>query len=573
MSAQAIDSFYVELFFKGDTKAAEEFEKRLEGVKTAAGKLVGVATAAAAGVLGFVGTVAHGMGSLNDFAEANDLSASKLAALGKVAREFDVDMNSLQASMAGLQQITGEAALGVGRGKMIFEKLGMSAKDAAGNVRGADEMLEVIADKIKGMPRPEQLAFLAKMRIDPAMVRMLKDGSAALRQMREEAEGKGLFSDEDFERADHIDKLFMRTGNALGVTTKLLATKLFPVVEKILQGFLDWYNAQRKATSSTLLTAFSILAGALELVWEWIQRVVNWITTAIKWLDRFGIVTGIASGALFGLAVMAGVKAVSGFAGLASELGKTALKMMGVTSAVTLLKAAMLGLLGTALFLIIDDLVVWAEGGDSLIKQMSEDFPQAFKIVALGLEVMTGWWVLNKIAAIASSNAMVWGFIKTQVAAWAAAIAIWAATTPLWVIVGVAALVVAGVAAIAYGVYLLVEHWDSVKKAILGAWDALKGFFGSDSGEVNVTARQYVATDGVADAYGYGPGESTSPVATKGAPLGKAEGASRAGVTSNKTVNVTGTTINVKTDKSEEVAQHLDKEVQRSMRDAQSGAW
>lgn len=568
MSAAAIDSFYVELFFKGDTKAATEFEERLKAVTTTAGKVAGVVTAAAAGVLGFVGTIAHGMGQLNDFAEANDLSASRLAALGKVAKEFDVDMESLQSSMAGLQQITGEAALGVGRGKMVFEKLGISAKDATGHVRNADEMLEVIADKIKGMPRPEQLAFLAKMRIDPRMVRMLKDGSESLRQMREEAEGKGLFSDEDYARADHIDKLFMRTNNALGVTAKLLAAKLFPVVEKILQGFLDWYNAQRKATSSTFLTVFSVMAGALELVWDWIQRVVHWVTAAIKWLDRFGIVTGVAAGALFGLATMAAVKAVSSFASLSAELAKTAFSLIGVTGKVTLLKAAMLGLLGTALFLIIDDLVNWAEGNDSLIKQLSEDFPQAFKLVVLGLEVMAGWWAINKVAAFLSTSTMVSGFMATKVAALATAIAIWAATTPLWAIVGIVALVIAGVVAFGYGIYKLVKHWDAVTEAIDKAWKAVKRFFGAkDGGKISVEANKYVATDGVADAYGYG--SDASPVVASSGVLGKAE-TSAGSTTSNKTVNVTGTTINVQSDNAKDVADRLPKELSRAMRDSQS---
>lgn len=564
MSAAAIDSFYVELFFKGDTKAADAFTNRLNDLTTTAGKVAGVVTAAAAGVLGFVGTIAHGMGQLNDFAEANDLSASRLAALGKVAKEFDVDMESLQSSMAGLQQITGEAALGVGRGKMIFEKLGISAKDAAGHVRNADEMLEVIADKIKNMPRPEQLAFLAKMRIDPRMVRMLKDGSAALRQMREEAEGKGLFTDKDYARADHIDKLFMRANNALGVTAKLLATKLFPVVEKILTGFLDWYNAQRKATSSTFLTVFSLMAGALELVWDWIQRVVHWVTAAIKWLDRFGIVTGIAAVVLTGLATMAMTKAASGLAKLSAKLVLSALKMIGLTSAVALLKAAMLGLLGTALFLIIDDLVNWAEGNDSIIKQLSEEYPKAFGVVVSGLIVLMGVWAAAKAAAIASAAAAIAGYVATGAAAMAAGVKAGIA----WLIaLGPIGLIIAGVLAIGAGIAALVIYWDKVKAAVTGAWEAVKKFFGGGDGKVSVNASNYVEETGAA---GYTDAYTPSSAATApGGVLGRAEAGSQNN-TSNKTVNVTGTTINVQSDNAKDVADKLPKELSRAMRDSQS---
>lgn len=403
MSAQALDSFFVELFFKGDTTAAKQFDDSLTNIHASALKVGAVMVGAAAGLLAFVGGVAHGMGELQDFAETNDMSASRLDALGKVARATDVNMEQLKSSIQGLNGITGEAALGVGRGAMIFQKLGLSAKDASGNVRTVDEMLEVVADKIKGLPRAEQLAMLGKLRIDPNMVKLLKDGGAALRQIREEAEGKGLFTDADYERADKLDKLFGRSTVALGQMAKLLAVNLFPAVEKILAGFLDFYNAQRKATSGTFIIAFKFLGLVIERIYDQVTIAINKITEFTSKLLKVEPVAWSIAGA-FGMMVSYGIAKF--FVTAASAAYKLAAALFSVEAAAFLPMAA-LGAVIALIFMIYDDIEAARKGQESFTKDLNEFIKSLGVMGEVLTAVVTG--IVDAFAIWATWAVIAWG--------------------------------------------------------------------------------------------------------------------------------------------------------------------
>ncbi|MES2587013.1 MAG: hypothetical protein V4536_08850 [Pseudomonadota bacterium] len=549
MSAQALDSFFVELFFKGDTTAAKQFDESLTNIHASALKVGAVMVGAAAGLLAFVGGVAHGMGELQDFAETNDMSASKLDALGKVAKATDVDMEQLKSSIAGLNGITGEAALGIGRGAMIFEKLGLSAKDASGNVRGVDEMLEVVADKIKGLPRAEQLAMLGKLRIDPNMVKLLKDGGAALRQMREEAEGKGLFTDADYDRADKLDKLFGRSTVALGQMAKLLAVNLFPAVEKILNGFLDFYNAQRKATSGTFITAFKLMGAALETVWDWVVRLKNGVMFLVDALQKFNILTYLASGVLTVFAGVAIAKAVSATYELIAGMVKQGIAMLSnitimglMTSAVRLLKGAINGLLTGAIFLIIDDLVNWYEGNDSVIKQLYDDFPVALALLS---SAMAGLMLLMNTFGITSAIAWM--------------IAFWPVTLGILAIAGLGTAIWYfwdNLKSVGEKIYQFWHDYviDPFQKAV-DLFNQVKGFAGgSFSSRVDVNQTSKTQASGINSIGGI---------------LGVSANQGSVSSQSNTTV-VQGTVVNVKTDNPDVLAKSFDRATREAVRNHQN---
>lgn len=549
MSAQALDSFFVELFFKGDTTAAKQFDESLTNIHASALKVGAVMVGAAAGLLAFVGGAAHGMAELNEFAKTNDVSASSVEALGRVAKEAGIDMESVKSSIAGLNSITGEAALGVGRGAMIFQKLGLSAKDASGNVRSVDEMLGVVADKINGLPRAEQLAYLNKLRIDPNMVKILKDGGEAFKKMREEAEGKGLFSDADYERAENVNILFKRTGVVIGVLAKLLAVNLFPAVEKILNGFLDFYNAQRKATSGTFITAFKLFGAVLETVWDWVVRLKNGVMYVVDALQKFNILTYLAGGALTIFAGVAIAKAVTATYELIAGMVKQGIAILSnitlmglMTGAVRLLKGAINGLLTGAIFLIIDDLVNWVEGNDSIIEQLYNQFPAALAILSAA---MTGLMLLMNTFGIRTAVMWLWAF--------------WPIT-----------LAVAGIAGLGAAIWYFWDDIKSIGEKISKLWhdyvidpfqkavdlfNQVKGFVGgSFSSQVDVNQTSKTQASGI-NAIGGVIGVSANQ-----------------GSVSNKstTTVVQGTVVNVKTDNPEVMAKSFDRATREAVRNHQN---
>ena len=581
MSAQALDSFFVELFFKGDPKGAEQFAAQLESVQVAAMKLSTVVVAAGATLMAFVGSVAHNMAELDDFAETNKVSASRLASFGKAAKAVDVDMDQLKSSIAGLNIVTGEAAMGMGKSAMIFQKLGISAKDSSGHVRSVDEMLEVVADKIKGMPRAEQLAILSKLRIDPNMVKVLEGGSVALRKMREDAEKLSLFDDEDFARAGRINKLLAKAGDKIKMLSKKLGVYLFPVVEKILNGFLAWHDAQSAVTSSASMTAFKLIGAAIEVAWGYVDGLTKALFAAVEWLQKFNVITYLAAGAL---AVYAGVMTSSALSSISRWILKladalvltisntTALGLMA--GAVRVLKMALNGLLTGALFFIIDSLVNWALGNKSVIGQLVNEFPMAlWALIPVITAITVGWMALNwaTISTISSSIAIV---------ALYAASAISAAATIMTAALGIAAAwvianwpLVLGAIAVAALIAVIYVFWDTIKsaaKSIGDLWEKYvlepfhegidlfnqaKGLLGG-SYESQVSVNQ--SSNGILD-----------KVNAKGGVLGKAEGMGSSSQSSS--VNVNGVTMHVTTNDPKVVAQSFESAVRDAVRNSQAG--
>lgn len=364
MSAAAIDSFYVDLFFKGDIEGAKKFEAEFEVLKGKAFNFAAVLTGVTAGLFAFVGGIAHGMGELNDFAETNDLAVDSVAALGKAAMVADVGMDAVKASLQGLQSITGEAALGVGRGAMIFQKLGLSAKDSSGHVRDAFEMLTVIADKIQNLPRPEQLAYLQKLRIDPNMVKMLKAGGESLKEMIDEAKAGAVIDKQYYEQADRIDKKFKRVANGAGLYLKMIGVRLFEGTEKVLDYILKWQKSMREdMKKSGVLQWFKLLGDAIGRMPDLIESMLAPLKDLKKWLDDSGVSSVVLGGTLF-LMTTYGIGKF--FIGAAEAAKGLAMALMGVNAAGAGLAIAV-GAVVLALFLLWDEFETAKKGGDSLI--------------------------------------------------------------------------------------------------------------------------------------------------------------------------------------------------------------
>jgi len=84
-----LDSFFVALGFTVDDTGAEKYEQSMKGLRNSVLTAIGVFTAASAAVGAFALTAAKSMADVNAFAEVNDVSASMVDRLGKIAIEAD----------------------------------------------------------------------------------------------------------------------------------------------------------------------------------------------------------------------------------------------------------------------------------------------------------------------------------------------------------------------------------------------------------------------------------------------------------------------------------------------------
>jgi len=135
MSGAVIKEFLVGLGFKVDEAGLKKFD---EGIKSASVKVAafGAASVAAAGaIVAFVGSVANRLDAIGDAADRIGTTAEELMRLQYVATLSGSSAEAAASAMENLGRIAGEASQGIGRGAKVFADLGLSAKDASGNLK------------------------------------------------------------------------------------------------------------------------------------------------------------------------------------------------------------------------------------------------------------------------------------------------------------------------------------------------------------------------------------------------------------------------------------------------------
>lgn len=386
-----LDSFFVALGFEVDTSKVEQFNQQAKALRTTILEVGAVAIGAAAGIGLLSIGVAQSLGELQKFAELNDISARSVAAFGKIATENDSSLDAVKDTIQGLNRVAGEAALGIGRGAMTFEKLGMNAKDVNGKVKTFDVLLGEISDKMVGLSQMERLAMAAKLGIDPTMVNLLKKGSTNLAELREEAEGFIPFTEQQYKLANEVDKLYNKAKGSIGIFTKIIGASLLPLAKQVLQTYMAWFKESRKATSGAVTTGLQILIGVLGTMWDWTMRIVS----AVKGMyDMLSKIPGITYIVIAAFAVLAALKTYEVFNNLIGALRAVRYGMMAFGATISPV-AVLVGGLILAIGLLIDDFINFREGNDSLIGSLAEKFPIVLQVVnALsdGIEAFFEFW-------------------------------------------------------------------------------------------------------------------------------------------------------------------------------------
>lgn len=266
-------------------------------------------------------------------------TVKELDRLGYVAELTGSDANTATASFENLSRTIGEAAQGIGRGALVFEKLGLSAKDAQGNVKTTTQVLDEIKVKIKDLSKAEQSAYIQRLGLDRSMIGMLtSDTTEIIDQYNKRTEALGINVDETAE-------LGAKYNDAIKVTKR---------------GFDD------------IITAF-------------VLRVLPSITTAIERVSKLidensGLIKSYVEP--IAAAVSIGADLVTGFITGAGKLFKVLGKWPAYIGAVTVawkilntvFKASPIGQIITAVMTLItvfgllyDDFKGWQEGKNSLI--------------------------------------------------------------------------------------------------------------------------------------------------------------------------------------------------------------
>ncbi|ELZ4132256.1 hypothetical protein UNA60_004906 [Salmonella enterica] len=368
--------------FIGNLAPQETFNANL---KVSIGLLAGMGAAiqgSTGAMAAWFTSIIDGLDPLVQFHRETGLSVEGLQELGRVAELNGSSMEAVTSSIGEMTMRIGEF-VSTGEGEMadIAKRLGMSFKDSQGKVKDATQTFTELSDKMRGMSHAEKFSLLDKMGIDRSMVQMLSLSREELDKSLKQARDWGVVTTEQADAAAEFNNSLKDLRMGYSSVSTQVALSFLPMLKDVIDSMRDWLHANADLIKNGLHHLGEIIFSVAGMI----QRLLPLITLAVAGFTIWKIAT-------FGLG--------------------NALKL--AFSPVLLITAAIVGIL-----LVIDDLVVAMQGGQSVIADFFKDnwgidIVPALKEAKASLMAFINYaiGVFKPLAdAIASMFRMVWHLI------------------------------------------------------------------------------------------------------------------------------------------------------------------
>ena len=312
-----IDELVIALGLKTDgvKKGAKEAENTISGMTSAITAKLGLLSAAAAAafsVFARFGEYVSQADSMGKLANALDVDIEKMHAWGEAAARAGGSVEGFQGSLQSLTaQLARQATVGTSRAAKMLEGVGIDAGEI-GRQRQAFDVMMDLAEKAETMGKQEFFGLGRSLGLDQGTIMLLQQGRTALKDAIQAQKEFGVYTKED---------------------AKLTA---------------DWND--RVADFGQVMKSFSaiifrMILPAMTKFVEWINKGVAFLRKHERFVQAFFI--GLAT-VITAILIPALVKL--GIAWLSNPM---VLTIAAVVAALA------------ALALIVEDLVLWAEGGES----------------------------------------------------------------------------------------------------------------------------------------------------------------------------------------------------------------
>lgn len=173
--------------------------------------------------------------------------------------------------------------------KDIAKELGISLKDARGNVRDTMDVVLDLSDAFQKVGSQKAVAFGMQMGIDPGMIQLLQKGRAEIEGLIKAQQELGGYTKEDAEIAAKAQFAFMSLGRAIQAAALPVARVLVPIMTKATEKFSEAVAFLRKhepfvkavfAGLAAVITA-RLIPASVKLAAVWLANPLTWIIGGI----------------------------------------------------------------------------------------------------------------------------------------------------------------------------------------------------------------------------------------------------------------------------------------------------
>lgn len=344
-----VDELVTLLSFKtspGTEKAIQSIKDGIATLKSEVTKWAAAATAAGAATSAFLLSASDKAIAMQKLSQATNMSTDDLqkwqyaaSAVGASSSAVTSDLENMLKTMSS--PIPGEL-------NMELLMLGVNVRNASGQLRGADEVLKDVGDKLNKMGSAESIQWAERVGISNDTLMLLKQGRQGLSELFEEAQLVGAIIPEDaITRGAELSRSIKTLRTVFQALGNNIALSFAPNLKKVVDNFKQFLINNSEFVRQGLGVVIDGVGRGFGRFWDILVKIKDGFVAILqpmqpflKNMDAVKVVAGLVTGALAGfLALMA--PAIIQFAAIGAAIA-------GVS-------------------LVIEDFITWMQGGESVI--------------------------------------------------------------------------------------------------------------------------------------------------------------------------------------------------------------
>jgi hypothetical protein len=310
-------------------------------------------------------------------ARALALTTEEYTALMFAADRSGVSQGALTSSLGALQRQIQSAGTGSKEAVEDFQALGLAFRDSSGDLRTSADILPDLTEALKDLPDGERLGLQLRLlgRGGATMATLIGEGADGIQALTDRAGELGLVLDAETAAAGErlTDSMTDLKGSLKGMALQL-ASQTMPGIADFVDGLTDALTQSDGIVQVGLDRAVRAVGFAMDFA----------ATPTGKWAGAL-----VAAGAAVG-----GIRAAGGLVGGLAKLSPAIAGMVAPLGSALLAAAPFIAVAAVGA-LVIDDMVVAANGGDSAILALAESLgvgEEAAEGFAAGGSLITTAW-------------------------------------------------------------------------------------------------------------------------------------------------------------------------------------
>lgn len=405
-----VKELITKLGFDVDEKTLDKWDARVGLLTTALGAVVVAAGAAGAAIVGFAHEAAERADELGKLRKQTKATAFDIQALQYAADQSETSIEAVGNALVFMRKTTGKS--------------------------GLDEFLKQ-ADRLNNLPEQMQVEEAMKVfgRGGKEILPLIAEGTDKIRALVDEYKQLGIaLTDDQIEKADQFGDSLSQVRTILKGLRMQIGVEFLPVLQDAVNQFREWYAANHEiikqrvvAFLRTMLAVLRPIAKIVGVIFSILGDVFDMIVKLeplFRGLLWSTVVVGAGLAALRLLEMVAALRNIATWLGIVQVLTtnwmgaiSAMLKTWAFLTTPIALLVAFLALVG----LIIQDILIWQEGGDSLIGEWVGTWAEFLDMIDKVVGGVADAWdaVQDKTVAMFVSLRNLWqGFVGWVTGIW-----------------------------------------------------------------------------------------------------------------------------------------------------------